>query len=226
MRCGLLLFRSGGGGGSASSARLHGLHEPLEVLLGVALRLGLGGLVQPLGVVLDTVMTVTIPPSVEISIVPVAKPVIRLVLRIPLAPVLGPLDALPLGHRGCVRVTAGCVVSEPGVRLSAPESVPPWGLGLVAVLIARPMLKIAVISAAGVPIVAVPCPASVVPGAKAVISAAAHAAVEALGALVAEALARLHGAPTVAVLILVRPPAEARDPALSPISPEPVAGIV
>jgi hypothetical protein len=70
----------------------------------------LGGLVKPLRVVLDTAMAV--PPPLVVSVVSVAVPIVRLVLRLSVAPALDPVNAFPLGH-GSIIAVASRILPEP-----------------------------------------------------------------------------------------------------------------
>jgi hypothetical protein len=82
----------------------------------VALGLVLERLVQPLRVVLDTRMAIAIPPSLKVSVVTVAIPIVVgfVVFRIPVAPALGLLNTLPLGFGRSIRAAASRVLPEPG----------------------------------------------------------------------------------------------------------------
>jgi hypothetical protein len=194
----------------------------------MTLGLLLEGLVQPFGVVFDTGMTIAIPPSLKVSVVSIAKPVSRLVLRVPVTPALGPVDALPLSHwRRSIIAAGGRILPEPGLRLAPRQSVPARGLRFVALLVSRTVIKVTTAALSAFSIVPIPYPPIVFPAAKAVASTdATHAAVEALGALMAKALARFHGAPALVVLVLVAASPEAIVSAVSCVPAKPVASIL
>ena len=83
----------------------------------MALGLDVGCLVQPFRIVLNTTVAIAIPSPVVISIITVAISVAGPVLGIPVAPALGLLDALPLGH-GSIIVAARRAIPEPRVGLA------------------------------------------------------------------------------------------------------------
>ena len=102
------------------------------------------------------------------------------------------------------------------------------------------MVEVAVATVAAFSVISVP-QSSVVPAAKAVVAAsatastrtttaaaaaaaAAHASMEAFGALMAEALARPHGAPAIAFVVLVATPPEAIVSGIPPVPAKPITG--
>jgi hypothetical protein len=184
-------------------------------------------------------MAIAIPSSLKVSVVsvvPVASvasvasvaiSVVRLVLLgFPVAPALGLLDALPLGNGGSVGAGARRILLEPRLQLAARQSILARGIRILALLVLRMTVKSAVTAVGALSVI--PHPAGgVVAAAEALGGAdadAAHASLEALGALGTKALARLHGAPALGVLVLVTASAQRIVSAIPHVSAEPVAG--
>lgn len=178
------------------TACLHALHELLEVLLGMASSLLSSRLVEPFRLALGPMIT-TVPATLIVTAAGLLLGRCR--IPVPISPALGAVDALASRH-GRLFTGSGGIILEPGLRLAPAKAISGSGFSLVVVLVLFMVVEVALgslsvafsIAVTGSPVVGEP-----------IATTGTHATMEALSALMSEALAGLHRAPSLIVLVIV-----------------------